>query len=439
MALTGLQIQKLLPKTNCKECGSNTCLAFAMKLAGKKAELSECPYASDEAKAILGAASEPPVRQVSVGEAKVGGELYLYRHEKTFTNQTVFAVNVNDTDSDIKETVDQIKDYTLERVGETMKVGAIAVTQTQDDAGKYLDAVKIVAAAGCPAIIRAKSAAVAKDAAAIIKDTGGVISNVTAESADELAAVAKDAGLILAITGATIDEIGAVTGKLKEGGFNDMLITFPADTLAKSFQFNTVARRAAFGNVKPMGYSFLYFVESGDMYDMLREGTNEVCKYGGVVVLPRLDIAVLSTLMTLRQNIYTDPQKPIQMEPGIYRIGEPTPESYVWCTTNFSLTYFLVSGEIEGAGQNAWLLIPECEGLSVLTAWAAGKFGGDMIAKFAKDQGLDDSQTNKSIIIPGYVAQIKGDVEEGLPGWNVLISSQEASDIESFVNSTLKK
>lgn len=438
MALSGLQIQKLLPKTNCKECGSNTCLAFAMKLAGKKAELSECPYASDEAKAVLGAASEPPVRTVSVGESKVGGELFLYRHEKTFVNQTVFAVNVNDADEGLQQAVDHIKDYVLERVGEVLTIGAIAVTQTLDDPGKFIDAVKTAAASGRPVILRAKNAETAKQAAGIIKGGGGIIANANPEDADELAEAAKENGLILGVTGKNMDEIASVTAKLKEGGFNDILLTLPAESLAQNFQLNSVARRAALGNVKTMGYSFLRFIDDGNMYDILRTSTNEVCKYGGVVVLPKMDIAVISTLMTLRQNIFTDPQKPIQMEPGIYRIGEPNENSYIWCTTNFSLTYFLVSGEIEGCGQNAWLLLPECEGLSVLTAWAAGKFGGDMIAKFVLSQGLDETQKNKSLIIPGYVAQIKGDIEEGLPGWNILVGSQEASDIESFVNSTLK-
>jgi acetyl-CoA decarbonylase/synthase complex subunit gamma len=144
-------------------------------------------------------------------------------------------------------------------------------------------------------------------------------------------------------------------------------------------------------------------------------------------------------MMILRQNIYTDPQKPIQMEPGVYRIGEPDENSYVFVTTNFSLTYFLVSGEIENCGLNAWLVIPECEGLSVLTAWAAGKFGGEMIGKYILSQGLNETQKNKTLIIPGYVAQIKGDIEEVLPGWEILGGSQEASDLESFVNSTLKK
>jgi acetyl-CoA decarbonylase/synthase complex subunit gamma len=440
MALTGLQIQKLLPKTNCKECGSNTCLAFAMKLAGKKAELSECPYASEEAKAILGAASEPPVKTVMVGkDAKVGGELHLYRHEKTFFNQPILAVNIDDTDGALKDKVDQIKDYVLERVGEILTIGAIAVTQMQDDSARYLEAVKTAASSGRPIILRAKNAAAAKDAASLIKENGGIIVNSVKENALELAEAAKENGLILGVTGTTLDEIAEITGQVKESGFNDILIGVPAESLSQRFQLNTVARRAALGNIKAMGYSFLHFIEDDNIYNVLREATNEVCKYGGVIVFPKLDIALISTIMTLRQNIYTDPQKPIQMEPGIYKIGEPNENSYVWLTTNFSLTYFLVSGEIEGCGQNAWLLLPECEGLSVLTAWAAGKFGGDMIAKFLISQGLDDSQKNKSLIIPGYVAQIKGDIEEGLPGWNIIVGSQEAGDIESFVNATLSK
>jgi acetyl-CoA decarbonylase/synthase complex subunit gamma len=408
-----------------------------MKLAGKKAELSECPYASDEAKSILGAASEPPVRTITIGANKVGGELYLYRHEKTFYNQPIFAVNIDDVDSELKEKTEQIKNYVLERVGETLTIGAIAVTQMQDDSEKYLDAVKTAASSGIPIILRAKNAAAAKDAAPLIKDNGGVILNSVKENALELSKVAQENGLVLGVTGATIDEIAEITGQLKESGFNDILLGIPADSLAQRFQLNTVARRAALENNKTMGYSFLHFIEDDNIYSVLREASNEICKYGGVIVFPKLDIALISTLMTLRQNIFTDPQKPIQMEPGIYKIGEPDENSYVWLTTNFSLTYFLVSGEIEGCGQNAWLLLPECEGLSVLTAWAAGKFGGDMISKFLISQGLNDTQKNKSLIIPGYVAQIKGDIEEGLPGWNIIVGSQEAGDIESFVNANI--
>ncbi len=438
MALTGLQIQKLLPKTNCKECGANTCLAFAMKLASKKAELSECPYASEEAKQILGAASEPPVRTVSIGENKIGGETVLYRHEKTFVNQTILAVNVDDCDANAKETIAACKDYVLERVGEVLTMGAVAVTQTQDDDAAFLALVQACADAKMPAIIRAKNEATTAKAAAIIKEVGGVIAGGNASNSTAYAKIAQENGLVLAVAGATVDEIGAQTAAIKEGGFNDMLIETKPQSIAEAFQINSIMRRAALANIKPMGYATLHFMKDGDILSLMEQATNEICKYGGILVFPKFDIAAISTTMTLRQNIFTDPQKPIQVEPGVYKIGEPDENSYVFVTTNFSLTYFLVSGEIENSGISAWLVIPECEGLSVLTAWAAGKFGGDHIAKFFRETDVYKTNKNKSIVIPGYVAQISGELQEGLEGWEVLVGSQEASDIESFVKARLK-
>ena len=204
------------------------------------------------------------------------------------------------------------------------------------------------------------------------------------------------------------------------------------------FQLNTIARRAAFANFKPMGYAMLTFIDDEDTLDIVSKATTGICKYDGVIVFPRFDIAIISTIMTLRQNIFTDPQKPIQVEPGIYKIGEPDENSYVFCTTNFSLTYFLVSGEIENCGISAWLFIPECEGLSVLTAWAAGKFSGEIIAKQFKETAVYNTNKNKSLVIPGYVAQISGELKECLPDWNIMIGSQEASDIEGFVKANIK-
>ncbi|MBQ3273696.1 MAG: acetyl-CoA decarbonylase/synthase complex subunit gamma [Christensenellaceae bacterium] len=437
MAMTGLQIQKLLPKTNCKECGSNTCLAFAMKLAAKKAELSECPYASDEAKKILGAASEPPVKVVQIGDAKIGGETCLYRHEKTFVNQPILAVNVNDTDADAEEVIGKSCDYLLERVGEQLTIGAVAVTQTEDDPAKAAALVKALSGKKMPCVIRAKDADGSKAMAAEAK-CGGVLYGGNKDNAEEYSKIAADAGLVLAVKGATLDETGEITAKIKETGFNNLLIDTGAVSPAQEFQINTVLRRAAFGDFKPFGYSFIKFVDDGDVFTVTQQATAEICKYGGVIVLPKFDAAIISSMMTLRQNIYTDPQKPIQVEPGVYKIGEPDENSYVFCTTNFSLTYFLVSGEIENSGISAWLLIPECEGLSVLTAWAAGKFSGDKIASFFKEQELYTTNKNKTIIIPGYVAQISGELQEGIPEWKVMVGTQEAGDIEAFVKANLK-
>lgn len=444
MALTGLQIQKLLPKTNCKECGSNTCLAFAMKLAAKKADLSECPYASDEAKKVLGAASEPPVRSLELGTDRkfnIGGETVLYRHEKTFVNQTAIAININDTDkADAADsTLKAIKDYSLERVGETLTIDMVAVTQKSNDWEIFTSlAKKAWDITGRPLVLRSGDPKALAAAAKAVKGSRSILSAANEETYRELHQAAVDNGHLLAISSSDIDSLVSTTKALKDAGFNDLLLQFDTVSLAERFQLNSIARRMALAeNYKPLGYPSLCFIESGGLLSGTASAVNEICKYGGVAVLPRFDPAQLAALMTLRLNIYTDPQKPIQVEPKVYSIGEPDARSPVFVTTNFSLTYFIVSGEIENSGTSAWLVVPESEGMSVLTAWAAGKFTGASIAKFVKEIGLESRVDTRELIIPGYVAQISGELEEGLPGWSVAVGPQEAADIESFVKARI--
>lgn len=439
-ALTGLQIQKLLPKTNCKECGSNTCLAFAMKLAAKKADLSDCPYASDEAKSVLGAAGEPPVKGIELGPdraLKLGEETVLYRHEKTFVHQTAIAVNVNDTDpaDQTDKTLNAVKGYVLERVGEKLVVDMVAVTHKGADAAAFVAlAKKAFEITNRPLVLRSSDADALIAAAAAVKGSRSLICSATAATADKLAAAARDNDHALAVTADNLDGLVELTFKLKQDGFNDLVLNFNTFSLAEQFQVNSIARKTALkDNYKPFGYPSVRFADSGNLFDDAVTAITEISKYGGIIVLPSFDPAQLVALMTLRLNIYTDPQKPIQVEPKLYPVGEPTADSPVFVTTNFSLTYFIVSGEIENSGKSSWLLVPECEGMSVLTAWAAGKFSGASIAKFAKEIGLNDLVKTRQIIIPGYVAQISGELEESLPGWKVLVGPQEAADLESFI------
>jgi acetyl-CoA decarbonylase/synthase complex subunit gamma len=438
--LTGIQIQKLLPKTNCKECGSNTCLAFAMKLAAGKAELSECPYASDEAKTVLGAAGEPPVKGVYFGadkQVKAGEETCLCRHEKTFVNQTVFAVNISDADSAeaIDQMLDNVAGYELTRVGEVLRVEMIAVTHNAS-APETLAAVaeKAWKKTGRPLILHSSDVKALRAAAVAIKGSNSLIGPTTPENAAELVEIAKANEHALAVTAPDLNALAALTAKLKEGGFNNLALQFQTNSPAELFQVNSIARKAALKNAyKPLGYASVTFIKPGDIMDTSAAAINEITKFGGICVLPEFNKAQLAGLMALRQNIFTDPQKPIQVEPKLYAIGEPSKNSPVFVTTNFSLTYFIVSGEIENSGLNAWLVIPECEGMSVLTAWAAGKFSGATIGKFCKEIGLDNQVDTREIVIPGYVAQISGELEENMPGWKVIVGTQEAGDIESFV------
>jgi acetyl-CoA decarbonylase/synthase complex subunit gamma len=444
MALTGLQIQKLLPKTNCKECGVNTCLAFAMKLAARKAEIADCPYASEEAISVLSEAYEPPVKGVKLGgngALKLGEETVLYRHEKTFVNQPLLAVNINDTDdpADVESTLRAVKEYTIERVGEVIDIDMVAVTQRGENPDAFVElAATALTEVGKPLVLRSSDPAALHRAAEAVSGSRSVLASATPETADELVAVATEHGHALALTAPDLDQLAATAGRLKEGGFNDLIGVFETHSLAERFQTNSIVRRAAIkGNFKPLGLPFLRFIDQTDLVAGTVEAVNEIAKYGGICVLPAFDAAQVASLITLRLNIFTDPQKPIQVEPKLYPIGEPDADSPIFLTTNFSLTYFIVGGEIENSGLNAWLVVPECEGMSVLTAWAAGKFSGATVAKFCKEIGLEEKVNRREIIIPGYVAQISGDLEESLPGWSVLVGPQEASDLESFIKTRL--
>jgi acetyl-CoA decarbonylase/synthase complex subunit gamma len=373
MALTGLQIQKLLPKTNCKECGVNTCLAFAMKLAARKAEIADCPYASEEAIQVLSEAYEPPVKGVKLGNngtLKLGEETVLYRHEKTFVNQTLLAINVNDTDEvgTVDDTLRVVKEYTVERVGEIIDIDMVSVTHLGGDADAFVDlAAKAWREVGKPLVLRCTDHEVLGRAAEAVSGSHSVLASATPDTADQLVEVAREHGHALALTAPDLDQLAAKAGRLKEGGFNDLIGVFETHSLAERFQTNSIARRAAIkGNYKPLGLPFLKFIDQTDLVAGTIEAVNEIAKYGGICVLPAFDAAQVASLITLRLNIFTDPQKPIQVEPKVYPIGEPDADSPVFLTTNFSLTYFIVGGEIENSGLNAWLVVPECEGMSVL-------------------------------------------------------------------------
>ncbi|HVN71717.1 MAG TPA: acetyl-CoA decarbonylase/synthase complex subunit gamma [Desulfomonilia bacterium] len=442
MALSGLQIQKLLPQTNCKECGSNTCLAFAMKLAAKKADISECPYASDEAKQVLGLANEPPVRSIALGPERklmAGGETVLYRHDKTFVNRTVLAVNINDSDDGvmIDRILASVRDYVLERVGESLTVDMVCLTQKAADAEAFRGlALKAWQVTKRPLILRGRDAQAIIKAASLLNGTNSILCAPDSEAAEILIPFAREHGHAVALIAPDMDSLIESASRFRGNGFSNLLLHLETHSLSERLQANTIARRAAIkDSFKPLGFPFVHFIDTGNIMDDTVAAVTEITKYGSICVLPGFDASQLATLLTLRLNIYTDPQKPIQVDPRVYAVGEPTPDSPVFVTTNFSLTYFIVTGELENCGISAWLVVPECEGMSVLTAWAAGKFSAASIAKFIKEIGLEAQINTRTIVIPGYVSQISGELEDNLPGWRVMVGPEEASDLEGYIKS----
>ncbi len=441
MPLTGLDIFKLLPKTNCGECGVPTCMAFAMKLAAKNVDLAACPYASEEAKTKIGAASKPPIRLVKIGppgaEVAVGNETVMFRHEKTFVHPTAFAVAFSDGQplTDLRHQTAQVREYCLERVGEQLRLDLALVENTSGAVQPFVEAVKAVAGGTGRGMILSSDNPYALEAAlTALSGQRPLIHAATPDNAKEIGALALKYKAPIAVRAGDLDALAGLTKTLTGMGVQDIVLDLPAENPGAVLQHNTAIRKMALkANFEPLGFPIINFVTAGDLPSLVADASTLLLKYASILVIDTLQYQALLPLMMLRQNIYTDPQKPIQVEPKIYPIGEAGPNSPVLVTTNFSLTYFLVSGEIENSGVPAHLGIVECEGMSVLTAWAAGKFSGAKVGAFLKASGIADQVKTRRVIIPGYVAQISGELEESLPGWEVIVGPMEAADLGPFL------
>jgi acetyl-CoA decarbonylase/synthase complex subunit gamma len=444
MGLSGIQIFKLLPKTNCAECGVPTCLAFAMNLAAGKAELDQCPHVSEEAKDKLAAESAPPIRPLVIGTGesalKIGGETVLFRHEKTFVNPPGFAglVSTSEDEASVNGKIERFKGAQYDRVGLKLRAQLFAVKDATGDAGKFIALAKKVSdGAGAGLILMSENVDVLKAAVAELKDKKPLIYAATAANADALGELAKEAACPLAVKGdGSLESVIGLTEKLSGMGLKDLVIDTGTRDLKKAFQEQIIIRRAALKDrFRPLGFPTLIMANemADDLMNESLVAATFVAKYGAIMVLSDLQAHSLFPLFLDRLNIYTDPQRPMTAEQGIYPIGSPDENSPVMVTCNFSLTYFIVSGEIEASRVPAWLCVQDTEGLSVMTAWAAGKFSGESVGTFINKCGIKDKVKHKNIVIPGYAAGISGELEEELQGWSVTVGPREASQISKFL------
>ena len=442
MALSGVEIFKLLPKTNCKKCGHPTCLAFAMKLAQRQASIDACPDVSEEAKQKLGEASAPPIRPITLGvgdkAVKMGEETVLFRHEKKFIHPCAFAVEVKDTqDKDsISKIVKDVLESEIDRVGQKLRIDAIFVHNVSGDSQKIQDTVKMILeqASTIPLIIHTRDAIVADAVMKIAKDNKPILFGADETNIEAFAGVAKNHKVALGISAKGLEALVGLTEKAKGIGVEDIVIDSGARTAKEILKDNVLIRRAAIKKgFKPLGYPIITFAQRDDeLLETMIAGL-AIAKYSSIVVMSSVQRWKSLALFTLRQNLYTDPQVPMQVEQKIYKIGEPAGDAPFMITTNFSLTYFIVSGEIENSKVPARLAVMDSEGLSVLTAWAAGKFTASKIAAFIQESGIADEIDKKELIIPGYVAILSGAIEEKLPGWKITVGPREANAIPAFL------
>jgi acetyl-CoA decarbonylase/synthase complex subunit gamma len=456
MALTGVDIFKLLPKTNCKKCGFPTCLAFAMKLAQRQASLDLCPDVSEEAKQKLGEASAPPVRPITFGVGdkaiKMGEETVLFRHDKRFVNPCAFALEIKDTlsETDISNKVEEVLNSEIERIGQKLRIDAVAVTNESNDVGKFEAASKIIAikAPDIPVIICTANPQAAEAAVKLFTDKKPIIYGVNSENTEAMVNIAKTYKATLGVTvsaafggsGGGLDELSNLTEKVKSLGIADMVIDSGARKAKEILKHNTLIRRAAIRkNFKPLGYPIITFAQREDSLLETLITAIGVAKYSSIIVLSSIEKWKNLSLFTLRQNIYTDPQVPMQVEQKVYKFGEPKSDSPLLITTNFSLTYFIVSGEVENSKVPSYLAVMDCEGLSVLTAWAAGKFTAARIAQFIKESGIENDINHRELVIPGYVAILSGAIEDKLEGWKVTVGPREANGIPAFLRTRMAR
>jgi acetyl-CoA decarbonylase/synthase complex subunit gamma len=444
MALSGLEIFKMLPKTNCKDCGFPTCLAFAMQLAAGKVELEKCPHISEEVKEALSEASQPPILKVEIGTGNdsfvVGEETVMFRHDRTFVNQNAFAVTIeDDMDSGkIEEIIKGVNEVLYERVGQILKVDAVCIKNKSKSIDRFLKvAGDVTTLTKKPLILVSSDPETLKTAAEKFKENKPLIHAATADNTDLFITLGKETGCPIAVRGKSFEDISAITGKMREAGIKNLVIDIGSRDFKDDFYNQIILRIAAIKQKNRLfGYPTIVFPD--EMTDNpLKEtliASIFIAKYGSIIVLSNPNYQNIFPLLVYRQNIYTDPRRPMQVEQKIYEIGSPDEDSPVLITTNFSLTYFIISGEVESSKVPSWLLVMDVEGQSVLTAWAAGKFVPELIAQFIKKSGIVEKIKKKEIVIPGYVSQLQGELEDELgDGWKVVVGPREAGEVPKFL------
>ena len=440
MALKGIDIFKLTPKTNCKECGNPTCMAFSMKVASGAVEITKCPHLSDEVLAKVNESNAPPMKTIAVKagdtEYKLGGETVLYRHEKTFVSKTLYAMTVctdmEDNDAKIAESMKV--DY--DRIGERMYCEYIFVN-CGEKKDEFVALAQKAAAANRGVVLNCSDVETMKAAATAIKDAQPILNGANASNYEAMSAVATELGCVLGVTGADLDELYETVTKLEALGNKNLILDVGTASVKAAFEGAVQIRRAALLNKdRTFGYPTSVNVAklaAGDEAFETALASLFTMKYGSIVVLSDMTYAKSLALHGLRQNVFTDPQKPMKVEPGIYPLNKADADAPCCITVDFALTYFVVSGELERSGVPCNLLISDAGGYSVLTAWAAGKLSASTIVKFINEYEIANKINNRTLILPGKVAVLKGEVQDKLPDWNVVVGPAEAVGLVKFM------
>ena len=437
MALKGLDIFKLSPKTNCKECGCPTCMAFCMKVAQGALSLDACPHFDPAAIEKLSEATAPAMKTIALGEYKLGGETVLYRHDKTFVNRSLYGVAVCDCMDDIDARLAKVDVVDYDRIGERMHVEVVTAAHRDDKSAEdYLALVEKVKATGRPVILEVKDPELAAKALEIVKGAAVVLDGADASNYEAMSKLATEAGAILGVSGADLNELSDTIAAIEALGNKNLILDVGTASIKDAFANAVQIRRSCLLETnRTFGYPSYVNVAKlakGDSHMQAALASLFTARYGSVIVMEEMDYAKALPLYGLRQNLFTDPQKPMRVEPGIYPLNGADENSVCVTTVDFALTYFTVNGELERSGVPMNLLISDAGGYSVLTSWAAGKFSAGSISKFIAEADIENKIKNRTLIIPGKVAVLKGELEAKLPGWNTVVAPKEAVELVKF-------
>ncbi|TFG61761.1 MAG: acetyl-CoA decarbonylase/synthase complex subunit gamma [Spirochaetales bacterium] len=439
MALTGMQIYKNLPKTNCKDCGLPTCMAFAMQVAAKQRSVTDCPHLSSEGNSALSEASAPPMKLVRIGAGdkifELGQETVMFRHEEKFHRATGLGVVLPSSlsDADFASKIDKINKASFVRVGATLKV-AFAAVELDGAADPAARAKTAAEKSSVPIILMGKNPDSMKKAADAIKAARPLIYYADKSNLDAFAAMAAEMKLPLAVHGENLEELETMSQQAKDKGVEDIILAFKGGKHADTIRNLTIARRAALKKqFRPFGFPSMMECEEQNPEMETIMGAVYAAKYCGIVLIRGMEPWELLPIMTTVQDVYTDPQVPNTVEVKLYEIGSPTENSPVLFTTNFSLTYFSVEGEVERSKVPAFICVVDTEGLGVLNAYAGDKISAEKVVKALAAQKVAERVKHRKLIIPGLLPIFRAEIEDTSEWKEVIIGPENAREIPAFL------
>ena len=445
MPISGSELVKLLPnKKKCRECGFPTCFAFAMKLSSGGATVDKCPYVDDATKEKIVDLLAPPIKLVTIGtgenKLEIGNEEVIYRHEKTYYHQPGITLLISDKEDDnkVSEKINKLKEMQFSWIGLNLKADMLALWNESGDKGKFLSLVgKVCQSIDTGMVLISENMDALFSARDICADRSPLIYPITKENMEQAIPKIKEKPTPIAIRAESVEGLASLTTKLKDAGIEDVVLDPGSKSLLEAMRDQTFIRRAALNQgFKPLGYptiAFPCFLAKDGLKEAMAASAF-INKFASIIVLS--DFKAYSLLPTLiqRLNIYTDPRFPMGVDEKYYEVLEPNEYSPVLVTSNWALTYFLVSSAVEAAKVPSFVCVKDAEGLGVLTGWAAGKFGGGDVGAFIKKCGIEDRVKHRRLIIPGKVARIKGELEDALDlKWEITVGPKEATGIGAFL------